>query len=116
MIKRSSGRSSVAAAAYRSAEKLRSERDSSVNAAAYRSGEKLGEYDYTRKQGVVHTEILLPENAPQDYSDRAALWNAVEQAEKRKDAQTARDIDIALPIELDRQEQIALVREYVKQN
>jgi len=126
MVKRSSGRSSVAAAAYRSAEKLKSEHDgmthdyslksNSVNSAAYRSGEKLGEYDYTRKQGVVHTEIMLPENAPQEYQDRATLWNAVEQSEKRKDAQTARDIDIALPIELNRQEQIQLVREYVKEN
>jgi hypothetical protein len=126
MVKRSNGRSSVAAAAYRSAEKLRSEYDcvthdystksSSVNASAYRSGEKLGEYDYTRKQGVVHTEIMLPKNAPQEYQDRATLWNAVERAEKRKDAQTARDIDIALPIEMNRQEQILLVRTYVKEN
>ena len=126
MVKRSSGRSSVAAAAYRSAEKLRSEQDgmthdytprtSSVNAAAYRSGEKLGEYDYTRKQGVVHTEIMLPSNAPREYEDRATLWNANEKSEKRKDAQTARDIDIALPIELDRQEHIILVRAYVKEN
>jgi len=88
IVKRSSGRSSVAAAAYRSAEKLKSEHDnvthnyspksSSVNASAYRSGEKLGEYDYTRKQGVVHTEILLPENAPREFEDRATLWNAVQ--------------------------------------
>ena len=132
MVRRSSGRSSVAAAAYRSAEKLRSEHEgmthdyssksSAVNAAAYRSGESLQNeqerttHDYTRKQGVVHTEIMLPENAPREFKDRATLWNAVEKSEKRKDAQTARDIDIALPIELDRQEQILLVREYVKDN
>ena len=132
IVKRSSGRSSVAAAAYRAADKLRSEQDgmthdyspktSAVNAAAYRSGESLQNersditHDYTRKQGVVHNEIMLPVNAPQQYQDRATLWNAVERAEKRKDAQTARDIDIALPIELDRQEQIELVREYVKDN
>jgi len=132
MVRRSSGRSSVAAAAYRAAEKLRSERDgmthdytsksSAVNAAAYRSGERLQNeqggtvHDYRRKYGVVHTEIMLPENAPREYQDRATLWNAVEKAEKRKDAQTARDIDIALPVELDRQEQIALVREYVREN
>ena len=132
IVKRSSGRSSVAAAAYRAAEKLRSEHDgmthdyspksSSVNAAAYRSGESLSNerdgamHDYTRKRGVVHNEILLPENAPREYQDRATLWNAVERAEKRKDAQTARDIDIALPVEIDRQGQIELVREYVKNN
>jgi len=132
IVKRSSGRSSVAAAAYRAADKLRSDRDgmthdyapksSAVNAAAYRSGENLSNeqsgamHDYTRKRGVVHTEILLPENAPQEYQDRATLWNAVERAEKRKDAQTAREMDMALPVELNRQEQIALVREYVKEN
>ena len=132
MVRRSSGRSSVAAAAYRSAEKLHSNHDSmthdysskssAVNASAYRSGESLQNeqekttHDYTRKRGAVHTEIMLPENAPREYKDRATLWNAVERAEKRKDAQTARDIDIALPIELDRQEQILLVREYVKDN
>ena len=132
IVKRSSGRSSVAAAAYRAADKLRSERDgmthdyapksSAVNAAAYRSGESLQDkqrditHDYTRKRGVVHTEIMLPENAPQEYQDRATLWNAVEKAEKRKDAQTARDIDIALPVELGRSEQITLVREYVQDN
>ena len=97
-------------------------KSSSVNAAAYRSGESLTDeqrditHDYTRKRGVVHTEIMLPGNAPQEYQDRATLWNAVEKAEKRKDAQTARDIDIALPVELGRQEQTALVREYVKDN
>lgn len=132
MVRRSSGRSSVAAAAYRAAEKLRSDHDgtthdyvsksSAVNAAAYRSGESLHDeqhgrvHDYRRKYGVVHTEIMLPEYAPREFEDRATLWNAVEKAEKRKDAQTARDIDMALPIELDRQEQIALVREYVKEN
>ena len=132
IVSRGSGRSSVAAAAYRAAEKLRSGYDgtthdyapksSAVNAAAYRSGESLRDgqhgklHDYRRKHGVVHTEIMLPETAPREYQDRATLWNAVEKSEKRKDAQTARDIDMALPVELDRQEQIALVREYVKEN
>jgi len=132
IVKRSSGRSAVAAAAYRAADKLHSDHDgmthdyseksNAVNAAAYRSGESLQNeqekttHDYTRKRGVVHTEIMLPENAPREFKDRATLWNAVEKSEKRKDAQTARDIDIALPVELDRQEQISLVREYVKEN
>jgi hypothetical protein len=121
MVKRSSGRSSVSAAAYRAAEKLRGE-SSSVHAAAYRSGEALQNdqsdmtHDYTRKRGVVHTEILLPDSAPEAYRNRATLWNAVEQAEKRKDAQTARDIDIALPVELSRQGQLALLRKFIKEN
>jgi len=132
IVSRSSGRSSVAAAAYRAAAKLRSDYDgtthdytpksSAINAAAYRSGESLQDkqhgavHDYRRKYGVVHTEIMLPENAPREFEDRATLWNAVEKSEKRKDAQTARDIDMALPVELDRQEQIELVRGYVKRN
>ena len=103
IIKRSSGRSAVAAAAYRAGEKLHNDYDGIT-------------HDYTRKRGVVHTEIMLPENAPKEYSDRSTLWNAVEKSEKRKDAQTAREIDIALPVELDRSEQITLVREYVKDN
>ena len=63
--------------------------------AAYRSGEKLyseyyGEYsDYTKKGGVLLTEILLPPNAPAEYSDRQTLWNAVENAERGKKAQLA---------------------------
>ena len=62
-------------------------KSSAVNAAAYRSGEDLQHeqsgllHDYTRKRGVVHTEILLPENAPREYQDHATLWNAVEKAE-----------------------------------
>jgi len=132
IVKRSSGRSSVGAAAYRAADRLRSDHDgmthdyspksSAVNAAAYRSGESLSDeqgnkmHDYTRKRGVVHAEILLPENAPQEYQDRATLWNAVEKSEIRKDAQTAREMDIALPVEFDRHEQITLTREYVKGN
>ena len=70
--------------------------------AAYRSGEKLyseyyGEYsDYTKKGGVLLTEILLPPNAPAEYSDRQTLWNAVENAERGKKAQLAYSFDIAL--------------------
>ena len=69
-------------------------------------------HDYTRKRGVVHTEILLPPHAPPSFSDRAALWNSVELYEKAGNAQLAREIDAALPIELSREEQIRLVREY----
>ena len=57
-------------------------------------------HDYTRKRGVVHTEILLPPHAPPSFSDRATLWNSVELYEKAGNAQLAREIDAALPIEL----------------
>ncbi len=69
-------------------------------------------HDYTRKGGVVHTEIMLPPHAPPSFSDRATLWNSVELYEKAGNAQLAREIDAALPIELSREEQIRLVREY----
>jgi len=103
IIKRSSGRSSVAASAYRAGEKLHNEYDGIT-------------HDYTRKSGVVHSEIMLSQNAPKEYADRSTLWNAVEKSEKRKDSQTAREIDVALPIEFDTQEQIELVRDYNKNN
>jgi len=93
-----------------------------VEAAAYRSGERLvdnyyGEtHDYSRKRGVVHSEILLPPNAPSEFYDRASLWNAVERVENRCDSRLAREVEIALPIELSLPEQIELVKEYVMDN
>ena len=82
-VKRSAGQSVVESAAYRAGERLYSER--------------YGEYsDYTRKGGVVYTEILLPPNAPREYADRQTLWNAVEAAERGKNAQLAYSFDIAL--------------------
>jgi ATP-dependent exoDNAse (exonuclease V) alpha subunit len=107
----------VGAAAYRAGEKLQA-----VRSAAYRSGEGLRdedtkiEHDYTRKQGVVYKEILLPENAPPEYADRETLWNAVEASEKRVDARLAREIEVALQIEFDLEEQKEVLREYVKEN
>ncbi len=91
-------------------------------AAAYRSGEKLVNewdgmtHDYTRKGGVVHTEIMLPSHAPPKFQDRSTLWNSVEEIEKSSTAQLAREIEVALPVELSRAEQLALVRSFVKDN
>ena len=99
IVSRGEGKSAVAAAAYRSGEKITNEWDGMT-------------HDYTRKRGVVHTEILLPPHAPPSFSDRATLWNSVELYEKAGNAQLAREIDAALPIELSREEQIRLVREY----
>jgi len=72
------------------------------------------EHDYTRKGGIVHTEILLPANAPPEYADRTDLWNAVEKTEKAKNSQLARELEIALPKELSLLQNKALVRDYVK--
>ncbi len=91
IIKRSAGRSAVAAAAYRSGTK--------VAAAAYRSGTKLTNewdgmtHDYTRKGGIVHAEIMLPAYAPPEFADRSILWNSVEQIEKARDSQLSREIE-----------------------
>jgi hypothetical protein len=103
MVKRSTGRSAVAAAAYRAGEKMRNERDGII-------------HDYTRKKGVSYSEIMLPENAPSEFKSRATLWNAVEKAEKRSDSQTSREFDIALPVEFDKQEQVEIMREYIQDN
>lgn len=103
IISRGKGKSAVAASAYRSGEKIKNEYDGIV-------------HDFTRKGGIAHTEILLPQNAPQEFSDRGTLWNSVEKIEKSKNSQLAREIEVALPKELDREKQINLVREYVKEN
>ncbi|MEB3025053.1 MULTISPECIES: MobQ family relaxase [unclassified Parvimonas] len=103
IISRGKGKSAVAASAYRSGEKIKNEYDGVV-------------HDFTRKGGIAHTEILLPQNAPQEFSDRGTLWNSVEKIEKSKNSQLAREIEVALPKELNREKQIELVREYVKEN
>lgn len=103
IIGRTSGRSAVGSAAYRAGEKLENERDGML-------------HDYTRKTGIVHTEIMTPENAPAWAKDRATLWNAVEKVETAKDAQLAREVEVALPNELNREQQKELLREYVKKN
>ena len=90
-------------------------------AAAYRAGEKIYSdyygmtFDYSRKGGVVHKEILLPPNAPQEYEDRATLWDAVENAEHTKKAQLAYSFDIALQNEFTQEENIALARQFVQE-
>lgn len=103
IISRGKGKSAVAASAYRSGEKIKNEYDGIV-------------HDFTRKGGIAHTEILLPQNAPQEFANRSVLWNSVEKIEKSKNSQLAREIEIALPKELDREKQIELVRNYVKEN
>lgn len=93
-----------------------------VSAAAYRAGEKLHdnyygeEPDYTKKGGVLYTEIILPEHAPREYADRETLWNAVEFAEANGRAQLAYSFDFALPNELSDEENLALVRKFVSEN
>ncbi len=102
-VSRKGGRSATAAAAYRAAELVHDET----------SGET---FDYTRKRGVEHAEIVLPTKcARQDINwarDRQALWNAAEQAENRSNSRVAREYEIALPHELDSAQRVALVRSF----
>ncbi len=87
VIGRKCGSSAVASAAYRSASRLRDDR--------------LGRsHDFSAKRGVVHSEVLLPENAPEPWKDRERLWNDVEALEIGKDAQLAREVEFALPREM----------------
>ena len=96
---RANGNSAVASASYRSAEKLYSHTDNKT-------------FDYTRKQAVVYTEIMLPENAPKEYADREILWNGVEMSEKQANAQLYREFEISLPNECTRDEQIEMTRRF----
>lgn len=103
IISRSKGKSSIASSAYRSGEKLYNKRDGLI-------------HDYTKRKDVIYKEIFKPINAPNWVLDREQLWNEVEQIEKSKNSQLAREIDIALPIELNEKERIELLREYVIAN
>lgn len=93
---------------------------SAVSAAAYRAGEKMQDHetglthDYSKKSGVIHSEIMLPDHAPQRYEDRETLWNAVQEVEKQSNAQLFREIEVALPKEMSAAEQLEAVRSYVK--
>ncbi len=101
VISRGSGSSALAAAAYRSASRLHDERLDR-------------HHDFSNKAGVVHSEVMLPDGAPEQFYDREQLWNAVEAAEVRKDAQLAREVEFAMPRELDQAEGIRLARDFVQ--
>jgi Ti-type conjugative transfer relaxase TraA len=101
MISRANGSSALAAAAYRSASRLHDHRLDRA-------------HDFSNKAGVVHSEIVLPDGAPQAWREREALWNAVEAAEFRKDAQLAREVEFALPRELTQADCIELARDFVQ--
>lgn len=100
MISRGTGRSVVAAAAYASCSKIYNDYDGMM-------------HDYTRKHGCVYSEIFLPSNAPPEWQDRTELWNAVEAAEKAKDSRLARELIIALPVEIGLDEWKAILKDFI---
>lgn len=101
VISRGKGRSAVAAAAYRSGQAIRNEYDGLS-------------HDYTRRTGIVYTAILAPQGAPEWVYDRPQLWNRAELIERRGDARLAREVMIALPLELSRRQNIELATAYAQ--
>ena len=102
VVSRGAGRSAVAASAYLSCSRLYNDYDGI-------------QHDYTKKQGLVWQEVFLPEYAPQEWKDREQLWNAVEEVETAKDSRLAREFVVALPIALNREEQVALLQEFIRE-
>ncbi|MCQ5026262.1 MobA/MobL family protein [Oscillibacter valericigenes] len=102
VVSRGAGRSAVAASAYLSCSRLYNDYDGI-------------QHDYTKKQGLVWQEVFLPEYAPQEWQNREKLWNAVEEVETAKDSRLAREFVVALPIEPNREEQIELLQEFVRE-
>lgn len=102
VVSRGAGRSAVAASAYLSCSRLYNDYDGI-------------QHDYTKKQGLVWQEVFLPEYAPQEWQDREKLWNAVEEVETAKDSRLAREFVVALPVELNREEQIELLQEFIRE-
>lgn len=104
MLKRSAGKSSCYLAAYNARERIEDVRTGDV-------------YDYSYRSDLYHHCILAPEHTPFNIIDNSAvLWNEIEKVEKRKDAQLSRYFDIAIPVELDNDAKIALVKNYCKRN
>lgn len=101
VISRGIGRSACAAAAYMSCSAIFNDYDGI-------------QHDYTRKKGMVWSQVFLPEYAPEEWSDRSILWNAVEENETTKDSRLAREFVVALPIELKLQEWKALLTDYIR--
>ena len=103
ILKRSDGKSSCYLSAYNTRSKIVDNRTGDV-------------WDYTKKSGLDYHEVLLPKNGDKKYLDPAVLWNHLEDIEKRKDAQLSKYFDLAIPVELSREEKINLVKEYCHQN
>ena len=102
VVSRGTGRSAVAASACLSCSRLYNDYDGI-------------QHDYTRKQGLAWQKVFLPEYAPQEWQDREKLWNAVEEVETAKDSRLAREFVVALPIELNRELQIELLQDFIRE-
>jgi len=101
-IKRSAGRSVVAAAAYRVGERIECQREGRI-------------HDYTRKQGIEETFIVAPEGAPGWAQDRSKLWNEAEASETRRNSVTGREWELALPSEISAEDRSQITREFAEE-
>ena len=102
VISRGTGRSVVAAAAYASCSRIYNDYDGVT-------------HDYTKKHGNLYSEVFLPSNAPPEWQDRSELWNAVEEAEKTKDSRLARELIVALPIELELENWKSMLKDFIRE-
>lgn len=103
VVSRGIGRSAVAASAYLSCSKMYNDYDGI-------------QHDYTRKRGLIHQEVMLPPHAPPEWTDREKLWNAVEETEKTKDSRLAREFDVALPVELNKEQWLELLHSFIQED
>lgn len=102
IISRGTGRSVVAAAAYASCSRIYNDYDGVT-------------HDYTKKRGNLYSEVFLPSNTPPEWQDRSELWNAVEEAEKTKDSRLARELIVALPIELELEDWKSMLKDFIRE-
>lgn len=102
IISRGTGRSVVAAAAYASCSRIYNDYDGVT-------------HDYTKKRGNLYSEVFLPPNAPPEWQERSELWNAVEEAEKTKDSRLARELIVALPIELELDDWKSMLKDFIRE-
>ncbi|MEQ9995004.1 MobQ family relaxase [Pectobacterium versatile] len=102
-ITRAKGHSSVAAAAYRHGEKLTDEHTGEI-------------HDYSKKKGIADSVLLIPDGADQRFLKAEYLWNTIEKSEKRKDAQLAREFNIALPSEMSNEQKKALAIDFCNES
>src|SRR5580700_353356 len=116
------GRTQIVMAIYHFSAKVisRANGSSALASAAYRSRSRLydrrldRDHDFRNKSGVIHSEVMTPDDVPEELREREALWNAVEEAERRIDAQLAREIEFAIPRELSKDQAIEVARDFVE--
>lgn len=100
-ISRSAGRTATAAAAYRAGARITDERTGEI-------------HDYGRKRGIESATLIVPDNAPEWARDRHLLWNAAEQAERRRNSTVAREFEIALPADLSPEGRAELAHDFAR--